>query len=237
MMKLYSAWYCPFAQRAWLALIHKALDFETIEIDPYDKNEQWLGISRQTGMVPVVVQPVAGATDLTVVDSNRIIEFVDNAYPQNPRLLSVDANEQAEQKYWMDFVGRQIIPYFYRFLKCQDAGSQQDEMRDTMLVGLDNFTQAMSDKGPFFSGQSFGAVDIAFIPFAYRINILLHYYRDFKLPTEGVVWQRYQQWFNAVVALPTFQQTVATPANYDEQLISFYLPYSHGGGQKDVTAL
>ena len=28
------AWYCPFAQRAWMALLHKGLDFDYLEVDP-----------------------------------------------------------------------------------------------------------------------------------------------------------------------------------------------------------
>jgi glutathione S-transferase len=38
-MKLYSAWYCPFAQRTWTALLYKGVQFEYVEIDPYDKTE------------------------------------------------------------------------------------------------------------------------------------------------------------------------------------------------------
>ena len=36
-LKLYAAWYCPFAQRAWMGLLHKSLAFEYIEVDPYRK--------------------------------------------------------------------------------------------------------------------------------------------------------------------------------------------------------
>ena len=38
-MKLYSAWYCPFAQRAWMTLVHKEIDFNLIEVDPYELTE------------------------------------------------------------------------------------------------------------------------------------------------------------------------------------------------------
>jgi glutathione S-transferase len=38
-MKLYTAWYCPFAQRAWMTLVHKNINFDYIEVDPYDKTE------------------------------------------------------------------------------------------------------------------------------------------------------------------------------------------------------
>ncbi|MFT5259150.1 MAG: glutathione S-transferase [Cryomorphaceae bacterium] len=162
-MKLYSAWYCPFAQRAWHALLQQCIGFEQIEVDPHNKREQWLSISRQTGQVPVVNLADADGSDLTVVDSNRIVEFLDNAYPRDIPLFSSSASDQVEQKYWIDTVGSQIIPYFYRFLKTSELGDYQDQSRDKMIQGTMAFTRAMSPDGPYFSGEHFGAVDIAFI--------------------------------------------------------------------------
>jgi glutathione S-transferase len=231
-MKLYSAWYCPFAQRAWLALEQQNIDFDYIEVDPYDKNENWLNISRQTGQVPVMVLPDEDGSQATIIGSNRVVEFLDNAYPSDTRLFSTKATETAEQKYWIDTKGTQIIPYFYRFLKTSEAGKYQDESRNKMIEGLSNFTNAMSNDGPFFSGDTFGAVDIAFIPFAYRIKLLLEHYRGFSIPSQGKLWQRYQLWYQSCIALPTFQ---ATMLRDDEQLIEFYQVYSEGGGQSDVT--
>lgn len=43
--KLYCAWFCPFAQRAWIALEAKGVDFEYIEQDPYNKTPEWLSIN------------------------------------------------------------------------------------------------------------------------------------------------------------------------------------------------
>ena len=40
--KLYSAWFCPFAQRAWIALLAKGTEFEYVEKDPYNKTPELL---------------------------------------------------------------------------------------------------------------------------------------------------------------------------------------------------
>jgi hypothetical protein len=37
--KFYSAWYCPFAQRTSMALLHNGLAFGYIEVDPYRKSQ------------------------------------------------------------------------------------------------------------------------------------------------------------------------------------------------------
>lgn len=52
-LKFYSAWYCPFAQRAWMTLLHKGLVFEYIEVDPYRKSRWWLEISQNSAKVPL----------------------------------------------------------------------------------------------------------------------------------------------------------------------------------------
>jgi len=145
-MKFYSAWYCPFAQRSWMALVYKNIDFDLIEIDPYDLSDSWLEISRGAALVPVVVQANVDGSDTTIVESNRILEYLEDYYPENTPLFSDSPNRRAEQKYWMDQVSNKITPYFYRFLKMPEAGKQQDEARDKMLEGLMAITQAMSSE-------------------------------------------------------------------------------------------
>jgi len=51
---LYSAWYCPFAQRTWATLEHLGIPYDYRETDPYNKSPEWMDISRQTGQVPVL---------------------------------------------------------------------------------------------------------------------------------------------------------------------------------------
>lgn len=72
-------------------------------------------------------------------------------------------------------------------------------------------------------------------PFAYRIDVLLGAYRDFKLPRQGEIWQRYRRWYDAMLGLPAFKTTVFEQGDYERPLVEHYLPYSLGEGQTDVT--
>ena len=227
-MKLYNAWYCPFAQRAWMALAYKDIDFELVEVDPYDATDWWLEVSRGAGLVPVVVQPNGDGSDTTIVESNRILEYLDDYYPDSTPIFADKPNQRAEQKYWMDHVSNNITPHFYRFLKTPQAGEAQDEERDRMLEGLLAFTRAMSEEGPFFYAERLCAVDIAMFPFAYRIDVLLDHYRQYRLPTAGEVWQRYHQWYQAMLEQSAFKITAFDNDDYQNRLVKHYYPYSLG---------
>ena len=75
------------------------------------------------------------------------------------------------------------------------------------------------------------------IPFAYRIKVLLEHYKNFTLPTTGEVWNRYHHWYKAMTETSAFAATSTDQAGYRDKLITFYLPYSEGEGQADVTNL
>ena len=148
-MKLYNAWYCPFAQRAWIALVYKGIDFEYIEIDPYDFTESWLEISRGFALVPVVIQSNDSGEDTTIVESLRILEYLEDYYPEKPPLFADTANARSQQKFWMDHIGQKVTPQFYRYLKRVGGEQAQQESLEEMLEGLVALAKAMSDKGPY----------------------------------------------------------------------------------------
>ena len=204
--------------------------------DPYNKTDWWVKISRGAELVPVLVEETQnGDGETTIVESNRILEYLEDYRPQQAPIFATDVLERAEQKYWLDHIGNHITPYIYRFLKASEAGEQREESRLKLIEGLTALTLAMDDTGPLFSGEQVSADDIALIPFAYRIDVLLKAYRDFELPQEGEIWQRYRTWCQAKLAQPAFQATAFDHENYQQRLIDHYYPYSLGEGQTDVT--
>lgn len=237
-IKLYSAWYCPFAQRVWLALLLKGIDFEYIEIDPYKKTPEWMRISAGSGQVPVLEYFSDDGKKTTLVDSLKIVEFIGDTYPNDgQKIMPDEAIQKADVTFWMNYVNTQIVPYFYRFLKADKPGEKPNDEKRMMLNGLEQFSRSMSTDGPFFSGSEINAIDIAFAPFAYRIQLLLNYYRNFTLPENTASWLRYKRWYEAVIADPAFIESSLEQDNYQSRLIEFYLPYSLGGGQADVTEI
>ncbi|MDJ0740364.1 MAG: glutathione S-transferase family protein [Gammaproteobacteria bacterium] len=231
-LKFYCAWYCPFAQRAWMALLHKGLDFEYIEVDPYRESQWWLEISRGRAMVPVIVSPPDGdAGPTTVIDSTRILEYLEDLVPDCNPLYPDDANTRAELRFWIDHVNERIVPHMYRFLRAEQPGDSRNASRQALLEGLRAFGEALSPSGPFFAGTELTAVDLALAPFAYRIDTLLGHYRAFAVPSSGDGWPRYQRWFRSMCDTAIFKATLSDPDSYRQRLIEHYLPYSQGREQ------
>ena len=227
----YSAWYCPFAQRAWIALEHLGLPYTYVETDPYHKSSHWMLVSRDTGQVPVLQVDIPFQSPSQIPGSLRILEYLDDA---RGGLFPESALDRVEARFWLGHQGANIVPQFYRFLKAQTA-SDAEKAKADMLAGLATFTGAMSETGPFFFGPAPGVVDFALAPFAYRIETLLPHYKDFQLPRRGAGWPRYWKWSQAVQGLASFHATMPRRDSYDARLLAFYRPYSLGGGQKDVT--
>lgn len=235
-LKFYSAWYCPFAQRAWMALLHKGLDFEYIEVDPYRESAWWLNISRDRAQVPVIVSPADDAREsTTVIDSTRVLDYLDELVPDRNPLYPGDANARAELRFWADHINERIVPYLYRYLEAQRPGEYRDDNREALLDGLQTLADAMSSEGPHFAGTTLTAVDLLLLPFAYRIDALLGHYRDFVPPRSGEAWSRYWRWYECMRSGPLFRRTLTDPEQYRQNLIEHYLPYSLGRGQQDVT--
>ena len=229
MLKLYCAWYCPFAQRAWMGLLHKALAFEYIEVDPFRETEWWLKISRGRSTVPVIVtQDDPESEETTIIDSTRIVEYLDDLVPDVHPLYPATPNEKAEARFWIDHVNERVVPNIYRFLGADKPGEDRDKSRAALLEGMQTLVETMSATGPYFYGSTISAMDLVLVPFAYRIDALLGHYRDFSLPEAGAAWSNYHRWYGAMCETDMFRKSATDHADYRSRLIKHYLPYSQG---------
>lgn len=233
---LHAAWYCPFAQRAWLSLTHKDIPFNYVEVDPYEKTDDWMTLSRGHGQVPVLVDAKDDGTETAVPDSLRVVEYIDERFAgHGPSLFPKTPEGRAEARYWLDYIGRRVIPYLYRFLKAPNGSDTGAEARDVFEKNLGVLVDAMHSDGPFFFGADPGVVDFALAPFMLRVDLILSHYRGYHLPHTGETWTRYARWWAALYALPAVQETSIGRPGYRDRLIDFYIPYAAGKGQTDIT--
>jgi glutathione S-transferase len=97
-IRLYGIPYSTNVERVSLALAHKGLDVEYVEIDPDDRTpvRELSGQDR----VPVLVED-----DRVIADSTAILEYLEEEYP-DPPLYPLDEARRAEVRVFVDWFNR-----------------------------------------------------------------------------------------------------------------------------------
>ena len=110
----FNAWFCPFAQRAWIALEHCGIAYKSIEAlklvgNAYQKDPRLLA-ANPAGLVPTLVAPRSDSTltdekPKTVCESLVCVQFIhdlviagDPEAPSKCRLLSPDPFFRAHER-------------------------------------------------------------------------------------------------------------------------------------------
>lgn len=231
-IELLSAWFCPYAQRTWIALEAKCSGkftvTESIKIIPpkcFEKTDHLLEKNAK-GLVPVIIDK-RGDEEVVVCESIVCVEYVDEAIGA-PILLTGSPSQRAHARMWADKLNNEICTQFYTLLKKQDA-EWQEKAADKMLTGIREFSEEC--KGPFFYGDDISLVDIAIAPWAagIRMDVLKHY-RNFEVPkTEK--YATYWKWVDAMSKDPSF---IATASNDLRAMIDVYIPYAEGAGYSSI---
>ncbi|XP_065184659.1 uncharacterized protein LOC135815310 [Sycon ciliatum] len=222
-VKLYSAWYCPFAQRTWVSLLLKGVQFEYVEVDPFAKPPELLAVNPY-GQVPALT-----FKDQNIYESLVTMEFLEDAYPDSGRrLLPVDPVKRAHVRIWADYCSKKIVPLFYRLLKTRDT-AKQEVARHDLLEHIRVIIKAMnslSEDGPFFAGDELGFADLSVAPWVERFYILKHH-RGFEVPgsvnDKDGEYYRFHKWWEAVREVPDYKATCGER----ERLLQFYIEYAN----------
>lgn len=219
---LYTAWHSPFGWRAWVSLLEKGIPFEYHETDPYEKSPEWFKISPR-GLAPVVYHK-----GNSVYESTVCVEYIDEAFPQEPRLMPTDPYDRAYVRMWTDHVNKKIIPHFFGMIVKQDAADQEKAKQDA-LDGIEAYLAAMRGDGPWFMGKQFTMADIVLLTFA-SIMFNFEHYRGFKIPENDEKFARFHPWVKAFKARKSWQAIEPTR----EKVLEDWRPYAEGKAQTEL---
>lgn len=244
-IELLSAWFCPYAQRAWIALNEKlgvgnfqiTEAMKTMEPDDHYEKIPLLLECNPNGLVPVIIdrrrrQQQGGETKSAdddgtnpdvIYESLICVEFADEALRgEGPTLLPGNAAQRAHARMWADKLNKKVCTQFYQLLMKQTK-EEQDEAAQIILEGLKDFSA--NCRGPYFYGEDFTLVDIALAPWAVGIRMdVLKHYRQFEVP-QTEEYDQYHKWTKAVSERAQFKATASTdlPA-----MIRVYRRYAEG---------
>ena len=178
-LAFYNAWFCPFAQRAWIGLLHRGIDFEYHEQDPYNKSAEWLAVNPR-GLVPALIH-----NGKPIYESSVLLEYLDEAWPNlnGPRIMPSDPYMRFTARACADLVTKKIVPLFYGCLQKKTEEERQEaknEILKTVKLIFDN----MESSGPFYLGSEPCYVDFMLFPFAHRFHEILSHFRALVIPKE-----------------------------------------------------
>ena len=176
------------------------------------------------GLVPVLIDR-RGEEEVVVYESLIVVEYVDEVFGTDQKLLPGSASQRANARMWSDMLNNTICSNFYTLLMKQDESSQKDAA-DKILSGLRKFSRHCV--GPYFYGENLSIVDITIAPWMVGTRMgVLKQYRGFEVPkTEE--YAKYWAWYEAIISRPSF---IATSSDEDLQaMIDVYKPYAEGTG-------
>mmetsp|Transcript_6432 Transcript_6432/g.23860 ORF Transcript_6432/g.23860 Transcript_6432/m.23860 type:complete len:283 (-) Transcript_6432:2662-3510(-) len=237
--KYFSAWFCPYAHRATIALEHhsKHLTYEWIESlgwekrpaheDKSDTPHEWwyhwkspeLLKHNPSGLIPTLVER---GTSRSVFESLVCVEYVDEAVKQsNPTepvepLLPEDPYERARCRLMADYVNKKVCSKYYDVLVRTDPEEQYFHFQE-LLKGLRQFSTELG-QNVCYGGSGLSAADVALIPWAYRLYVFEHYRGPkYRVPEEKEL-EGYHAWHEHVMALPQVARTLPEKGRYLEHI-------------------
>ena len=160
MLRLYRARFSTNVERVALALAHKGLEVESVEIS-YDDRSPVIGVSGQ-GLVPVLVDG-----DDVIADSVRILRYLEEKWP-DPPLFPRDAARRAELDVFLDWFNEvwKVAPNAMEAELERDDPDERlvEDLSRKMRASLDLFESLLDGRDHLF-GDDFSAADCAAFPF------------------------------------------------------------------------
>jgi len=201
---LYSAWFCPFSQRCWIALEERGIPYQYVEVDPFKKDPQFLELNPK-GLVPAIKHQ-----GRALYESSIICEFLEDAYPDHePQLLPRDPIARAHARLWIDYISQFIKPSFLRLFHAPTPELQATALND-YKTALKAFASQI--RGPYFLGEEFSLVDAAMASWVVRDYILVDC-RGFSREGVSVTFKAYA---DGLEERESVRKTVSVRENYTE---------------------
>eukprot|EP00253_Pinus_taeda_P011061 PITA_11061 len=214
-VKVLSLWCSPFSMRVLIGLEEKAVTYEYQEENLDPKSDLLLQMNPINKTVPVLIHD-----GKPVNESLIILEYIDETWPSSNRFMPSNPYDRAVARFWADFLNKKFFEdAFYGILK--NEGEALEEGKRCMLKYLGFLEGELSAGGgkPYFGGEQFGYLDIAFIPYA----CWFHSFETFgkwKIPWE-IEFPRLQVWMKKSMERDSVKKVLPNPVKVLEYAIEY----------------
>jgi glutathione S-transferase len=194
MLTLYENAFSPFARKVRMALEHKGLQFEAIDGLRTD-NQASLAKVNPRREVPVLVDG-----DITVVNSSHILQYLEEAYPQNP-LLPTALAARMRARHWeriSDTLVDSILLNASIWMWAERTDKRPPAMEERARADLESVYAALEKElaaaGDFIVG-TLSIADIALFPHLRSVKSL-------GFPIDHAKYPRLAKWLDRIESLP-----------------------------------
>ncbi|CAG9460816.1 unnamed protein product [Pedinophyceae sp. YPF-701] len=206
---LYTHVLCPYAHRAWLAMLEKGIDFNMRHVDLSNKPADLLRVNPR-GLVPAVEHDGS-----VVVESADIVQWVDDTFA-GPPLTPEDAAAAAAMRDLIDGpLGRVQSAGFSLMAgstgRYWGIGSGQTSAHwESFVASLKPLADSLERHGgPFLVGAHPTVADILVYPFLERFDVAAQGMMGFDVRADDVHGGAVGRWMDAMAARPS--SGVASP--------------------------
>ncbi|XP_043701067.1 glutathione S-transferase U22-like [Telopea speciosissima] len=150
-------WASPYGMRCRIALAEKGVNYEHKEENLRHKSPLLLQMNPVHKKIPVLIHD-----GKPICESLNIVQYIDEIWKDNSPLLPSDPYQRAQARFWADFIDKKAFEMGAKVWKTK--GEEQETAKKDFIECLKLLEGELGDK-PYFSGESFGFVDVSLIPF------------------------------------------------------------------------
>jgi len=160
---VYNMRFCPYAQRAMLALLAKNVPFKVININ-LKKKPDWF-VESTLGKVPVILYKGE-----IIPESLITADYVDEMFP-GPQLHPKDPTQKAKDRVILEISNR-VVMSFYKCMFAKDEEAKVAAVKDLTEHMITVEAELKKRGSKFFCGEKPGMLDYMMWPWLERIPVL-----------------------------------------------------------------
>ncbi|XP_030950926.1 probable glutathione S-transferase isoform X2 [Quercus lobata] len=154
-------WGSMFAMRVRIALAEKGIEYECKEEDLWTKiavkSPLLLEMNPIHKKIPVLIH-----NGKPVCESLIIVQYIDEVWKDRSPLLPSHPYQRAHARFWADFVDKKVYDASWKVWTTK--GEELEAGKKEFIEAFKILEGELGDK-PYFGGETFGFVDLSFIPF------------------------------------------------------------------------
>jgi glutathione S-transferase len=206
-VKVLNLWASPFGMRVLIGLEEKGVKYEYQEENLSSKSELLLQMNPVHKKIPVLIH-----NGKPVCESLSILEYIDETWASSNPFMPSNAYNRARARFWADFVDKKVYGNGASLIM-RGKGEVQEEAKRNILEYLGLLEGALNELSegikPYFGGEQFGFMDIAFIPFASWF-LAWETMGNWKIPL-NTQFPRLHEWVNACMERESVKKILPPP--------------------------